>query len=204
MKALIEFHNSLDALYGYYAEVETAIACWHRYKTRRLSGSGTSDMLVGRGDSDLPNAEYQHQTTAGASIAGTGRSGRIPILHRRYILVLIVAAWEDGYRGPIARECNKKCKKEIESDVFHDLNKYRQGVLHASGRLDETPKVLSYFAKGDEVSPTSDQIDLVFQGLADELNRIGEKYYGQDPGLVFSRKLHEPTQTSQQPERTAT
>ncbi|MCY4519254.1 MAG: hypothetical protein OXC13_00575, partial [Caldilineaceae bacterium] len=45
-------------------------------------------------------------------------------------------------------------KNDVQSDVFHDLNKYRQAILHRSNRLGSKPKALPYFKEGDEVSPT--------------------------------------------------
>ena len=160
-----------------------------------MSGSETRDVRFGRGDPDSPAAECQHQTTAKDFIAGTGSSGRISILHCRYILVLVVAAWEGGSRPRIARECNKD-KNDVKSAVFGDLNKYRRAILHSRSRLTSKPEVLPYFAKDDEISPTSDQVLLIFQDLIGELNCLGRKYYATDPELVFGRKLHEPTQTS--------
>ena len=82
-------------------------------------------------------------------------------------------------------------KNDVQSDVFHDLNKYRQAILHRSNRLGSKPKALPYFKEGDEVSPTSDQIELIFRGLIDdELNRIGREYYHTDLGFRFDKRLN--------------
>ena len=208
MKALIELHNELVSIYGYNVEVQTAIAFWNRKTTRLVnSGNGTTlshTMFFGPGDPNLPDTKYQYRSTLRDLITASGKSGINSIRHRRYILVLVIAAWEDHYRERIACECNKKCKNEIESAVFGDLNKYRNAIVHKRGRLDATPKALRYFAKGDEISPTSDHIDSIFRDLIDELNRLGREYYNTDPELVFARRLNNAAQTSQKPEHTAT
>ena len=209
MKALIELHNELVEIYGYQLQVAAAINGWRDRVNQMVdNGSGTSPantMFFGRGpgDPNSPDAEYQYRATFGDLIAASEKFGINSVLHRRYIVVLVAVAWE-RYRKRIARECNEKCTNAVESAVFGDLTKYRNAILHKSNRLRATPDVLRYFAKGDEVSPTPDQIDSIFRDLTDELNRIGRKYYDTDPGFAFSKRLNEPTQPSKQPERTAT
>ncbi|MCY4521639.1 MAG: hypothetical protein OXC13_12780, partial [Caldilineaceae bacterium] len=158
MKALIEFHDDLVDIYGYTAQIETAISTWRDWMNQQVNNGGgttlSNTLSFGNpGDPNLPDAKYQYRATLGDLISASGKSGRTSILHRRYILVLVVAAWEDGYRPLIARECNMD-KNDVQSDVFHDLNKYRQAILHRSNRLGSKPKALPYFKEGDEVSPT--------------------------------------------------
>ena len=200
MKALIEFHNELIEIYGYTLQVGIAISNWRDWVNQLVnSSSGTTlsnTVSFGPDAPNLPDAKYQYRATVGDLITASGPVGINSILHRRYILVLVVAAWEDHYRGRIARECNL-VKDDVKSAVFGDLNKYRRAILHARSKLASKPEVLPYFCKGDEVSPTFDQVDSIFRALVDELNRLGREYYHTDPELVFGGRLNNAAQTIQ-------
>ena len=99
------------------------------------------------------------------------------------------ALWEDEYRKRIATECGLKCKNDISSDVFHDLNKFRQAILHAGSRLDEETKAIHFFRKGDTVAFTENQMTELFAAIIEELNRIGNEYYNMNPGFSFKQAL---------------
>ena len=116
--------------------------------------------------------------------------GRNVRLCRNGVIALTYALWEENYRETIAKECGLACKNEVLSDVFQDLNKYRQAILHRGGRLDRELVKMGVFAKGDVVSFTKDQMRDLFAQLIEELNRIGEEYYGQDPGFTLDKPLH--------------
>ena len=192
MKALKQLHNDLVDIYGYKLQVQAAIACWRKELERPLATGQTTpshSLLFGPGDPNLPDAKFQYQATLGNLMAASDRSGINFIIHFRCILVLVVATWEDRCRELIARECNK-AKNDIKSDVFHDLNKYRQGILHVDNRLDEKPKVLPYLNVGDEISLTSEQMDSIFRELINELNRLGREYYDTDPDFSFDKRLY--------------
>lgn len=193
MKALIELHNELIGIYGYKVQVQAAIAAWNQLTTNIVeSENGTTrshTMFFGQSSPEFPDAEYQYRETFGNLITASGKSGINSIRHHRYILVLVYASWEDHYRSRIACECNL-VKDDVKSALFGDLNKYRRAILHARSRLASKPEVLPYFAKDDEISPTSDQMFAIFQDLIGELNRLGREYYDTDPELGFGRRLH--------------
>ena len=117
--------------------------------------------------------------------------GRNVRLLRNSVVVFAYALWEDEYRKRIATECGLPCKNKVSSDVFQDLNKYRQGILHVSGRLDKEPTVIRLFSKGDVVSFSKEQIHDLFSNLINELNQIGERYYKANPGFSLDRPLRQ-------------
>ena len=190
MKALKHLYKDLFDIYGYMIEVKTAIGFW-REKMKAL-GEGEAPSLpvsFGSGTPRRPDATYQHKTTIEDLIAASEKGGRNYIVHYRCILVLVVASWEDCYRRHIACECGTE-KNDVKSDVFHDLNKYRQAILHAGGRLDSKPKAFHMFRKGEEVVLTYSHMHTIFKELRDELNRIGKEYYCADPKFTFEKRLH--------------
>ena len=101
------------------------------------------------------------------------------------------ALWEEEYRPEIAIECGLTSKDDVKSDVFHDLNKYRQAILHVSGRLDREPSVIHFFSEGEVVSLTKDHMHDLFSYLISDLNRIGETYYEVNLGLSLDKPLHD-------------
>ena len=192
MKALKHFHKDLVDILGYMVQVETAIGFW-REQMKGLMGerriAPSTPVPFGSGDPRQPDATYQYETTLEDLIAASEKEGINYIVHHRCILVLVVASWEDCHRRLIACECGID-KNDVKSDVFHDLNKYRQAILHAGGRLDSKPKALHLFRKGDEIVLSASQMDAIFRDLIDELNRIGREYYYIDPEFTFEKRLH--------------
>lgn len=87
------------------------------------------------------------------------------------------------------------CKNCIASDVFQELNRYRQAILHNNGKLDRSPKIICFFEKGDTISFTDDQTVEPFSILINELNQIGKTHYGRDPQFVFKQRLKLPGTT---------
>ena len=96
---------------------------------------------MGRDDPNKHDSNYQYAMFFSEIISISSRNGAHANTLRRSVVALTYSIWEDKYRARIAHECQKDTKNEIESDVFHDLNKYRQAVLHAGGRLVGNPKV---------------------------------------------------------------
>ena len=77
----------------------------------------------------------------------------------------------------------------MESDVFQDLNRYRQAILRQGARLDKNPSTMCFFSKGDRVAFTEDQMHELFARLIEELNRLGETYYDQNLGFTLDKPL---------------
>lgn len=191
MRELIEFHQEVVDIYGYLVQVNAAIGRWRKFLVESATGPTTlrHTFYFGRGDPNRPRAKYQYKRSFGDLITAADNQGVTSVLHRRSVIVLLVATWEDRYRSRIASECGL-AKNDITSDLFRDLNRYRQAILHAGGKLRDEPLVLSHFAKGDEVSLTSDHMDSIFRMVIDELNRLGTDFYGTDPGFAFDKSLN--------------
>ena len=142
------------------------------------------------GEPNHPEATYQYRKDFGTLLDASAKNGEISVTHRRSIMTLLHSAWEDRYRKMIANEIGLKCKNCLKSDVFQDVNIYRQAVIHAGGKLGKEPKVFRFFGKGEEVSLTSDHIVLIFRRVVDELNRIGRNCYHTDPQFRFDWPLN--------------
>ena len=192
MKELTHFHDEILDIYGYMVQVGAAIGKWQKLLSAQIASRQTTlrnTMFFGNSDPNTPGAKYQYKRTLRDLIDASSKTGITSVIHRRSVVVLVVASWEDRYRKRIADECGL-AKNDVTSDVFHDLNRYRQAILHASGKLQKEPKALRFFRKGDEVALTDDQMDSIFRNLIDELNRIGTEIYGKNPRFSFDKQLN--------------
>lgn len=143
---------------------------------------------VGKGNPNL-STTYNYEKPLEELIRDSKEGGTNVRLHRNGVIALVYALWNDEYRAIIADECELANMNKVQSDAFQDLNKYRQAILHRGGKLDKVPAVMCFFAKGDLVSFTKDQMYDLFACLVEELNRIGETYYGQNPGFTLDKPL---------------
>ena len=192
MKALTEFHRELVAIYGYGVQVSTALTLWHQWLNKKLSSQTTTpdnEMFFGKSDPNDPDAFYVYRRTFGYLLAASKPDGNTSVIHRRNLVALLYMSWEDQHRDRIAKEAGLEDKNDLGSDVFGDVRSYRHAIMHAGGRLGTEPRVFRFFAKGDKVTLTADHIDIIFRAAIDDLNRIGEEYFGTNPGFNFETPM---------------
>ena len=192
MKELTELHKELIALFAYYAELEGAINTWHETLKSRVPNAITSDihLHIGRDNPNYADAHYLYAKPFRVAIQDSAKDGEHVKTHRKAVIALTYAVWEDEYRARIASECGCKGKGDIKSDIFQDLNRYRQAILHVNGYMDRETKVLKFFNMGEIVAFTEDQMTVLFSTLIEELNRIGKEYYKSNPGFSFEQALN--------------
>lgn len=194
MQALRHLYEGLIILYSLAVEGEMAFAHYHRWLTNDGArfGAGTGKLTVAD-----PDTKYQMPYDL--LVNNFAEDGPHRGLHRRNIVVVANGVWEEVYREAIAEECclvndkGKADRNKVKSDVFKELNWYRQAIIHGSGTLDKNPKIICFFKKGEIVSLTKDHMHELFSILIDELNRLGETYYGKNPQFSLPRLLNQPS-----------
>ena len=192
MSGLKCLHDDLLSLFASSTETEMGFLLLVDWLGKHLEDPRVDPSFavqLGKGDPNHPSTRYQYKKPLQELIRDSKEGGRNVRLHRNGIIALTYALWEDNYRATIANECGLSSKDELVSDVFQDLNKYRQAILHRGGKLDREPAQLGFFGKGDVVAFTKDQMHELFAELIEELNRIGEEYYGQDPRFTLDKPL---------------
>ena len=192
MIGLRRFHDELVTIFASSIETEMGFRLLVKWlgeveSDPRVEPSFT--VQVGEGDPHLASTKYHYEKPLEELIRDSKEGGTNVRLHRNGVISLAYALWEEEYRAIIAQECGLRCKNEVESAVFQDLNKYRQAILHRGARLDRKPSIMIFFTIGDWVSFTEDQMHELFSRLIEELNRIGETYYGQNPGFTLDKPL---------------
>lgn len=191
MTALNSYFDELVNLYGFVCETGAAAGKWREYLETSVSDSSKtnsqSTIFFGRQNPNDPNAKHQYSRTVGDLITNSQQNGHNQLQTRRMIVAFAYALWEDKYRKEIALECGLPNKNSVMSEVFYDLNMYRQAILHASGRMDRQPKTMIFFNKGEVVEFSEAQIYELFRALIDELNKLSEEYYKQPGNFSIDR-----------------
>ena len=193
MSGLKRFHGELMSIFASSIETEMGFLLLVDWLGEALKDPRVETFFpvqLGKGDPRLSSTIYQYEKPLEELIRDSREGGQNVRLYRNGVIALTYALWEEEYRATIATECGLASKNEVGSDVFQDLNKYRQAILHRGARLGREPTKMSFFAKGDIVSFTKDQMHDLFAQLIEELNRIGEEYYGQNPGFTLDKPLH--------------
>ena len=193
MNALTELHRDLVEIFGYGVQVSVALLRWNQWLNQQVAREGTTldnEMFFGEGDPNNPESTYHYRRTFRHLLDVSSPNGHTNAVHRRNLISLLYTSWEDRHRHTIAKEAGLKHKNDLRSDVFGDVRLYRNAIVHANGRLDEEPRVLCFFRRGDTIALTSDHIDLIFRTSIEELNRLGREYFGVNPGFTFEEPMH--------------
>lgn len=192
MQPILIYCGRLIDLFEFQLEPSLAIGEWRKFLQQQLNATGTSldnRVFFGRDAPSEPDARYQVSRKLRELISDAEEGGRNLRLHRNGVITSAYSLWDDQCRVAIAKDCDL-AKNDVRSDVFQDLNKLRQAILHVDSRLDRHLKVMKFFAKGGVVSFTADHLHQLFAMLISELNRLGNAYFGEDPGLSLDKHLN--------------
>lgn len=188
MSVLDDFAHELRDAVGTIVETDYAIFQGSQNMRLQLRNGKSTPLNVtyfGHEDPNNKGAKYHHSQSIREMLLRSRKDGALQKYHRGMMVAHICSLWEDKYRAKTAEECGKDKKNDIESDLFFDINKYRQAVLHAGGRLDVESRVLKQFQVGDMVELTEKQMFELFEAVFEELNRLNDVYYGGE-ATVFS------------------
>ena len=190
LTTLAELKDELVDLYG-----EDQIGVFVTVAARKQVDEWTKDgttkfnnsLSFGQDDPNDPAAVADYSVTLAELLARFDPMGQHAKAVRARLIVFAYTLWENVYRPAISRECGVD---RVDSDAFGDLRLYRNAVLHHKGKLDSDTATLTVFRKGDVIEPTADQLRQVFKQLVDGLNDLGVRYYGEDPGFEWGRRLN--------------
>ena len=144
-------------------------------------------LFFGQGNPNDPEAVADYSVTFAKFFTQLDPAGQQAKVVRARLIVFAYTLWENVYRPAISKECGGD---DVDSDAFGDLRLYRNAILHHKGKLHTDTTALTVFGKGDLIEPTSDQLREVFKQLVVGLNDVGVRYYGEDPGFEWGRRLN--------------
>ena len=114
--------------------------------------------------------ECLHRSTQGDFKLRTSPRGLDARLLGQMVVAQLYSAWEDKCRALIASNLGLPKKNALASDLFYDLNKLRQAIIHNQGKATlevERAKVIRWFRCGDEIFISRERV----QQLLDEIDR---------------------------------
>ncbi|MDE2772169.1 MAG: hypothetical protein OXI46_00470 [Gemmatimonadota bacterium] len=190
LTTLTRLKDELVSLYG-----EDQIAVFVTMTARRqveniFKGGSTkisNNLLFGQDNPNEPAAVADYSLTFAELLARLDPAGQQAKAVRARLIVFAYTLWENVYRPAIRRECGVV---RVDSDGFGDLRLYRNAILHDKGKLHTDTTTLTVFGRGDLIEPTGDQLREVFKQLVVGLNDVGVRYYGEDPGFEWGRRLN--------------
>ena len=191
LTTLTRLKDELVGLYG-----EDQIAVFMTMSARKqvddwLKGGTTkinNRLSFGQDDPNEPAALADYSVTFGELLARCDPAGQQAKTVRARLIVFAYTLWENVYRPAISQECGVD---RVDSDAFGDLRLYRNAILHHKGKLHTDTTALTLFGKGDLIELSADQLREVFKQLVVGLNEVGVRYYGEDPGFEWGRRLNE-------------
>ena len=182
-----------DELVGLYGEDQIAVFVtmtarkqvddWLKDGTTKINNR----LSFGRDDPNEPAAVADYSVTVGELLARSDPAGQQAKAVRARLIVFAYTLWENVYRPAISQECRVD---PVDSDAFGDLRLYRHAILHHKGKLHTDTTALTVFSKGDLIELSADQLREVFKQLVVGLNDVGVRYYGEDPGFEWGRRLN--------------
>ena len=182
-----------DELVGLYGEDQIGVFVtmaarkqvndWLKGGTTKINNS----LSFGQSDPNQPAAVADYSVTFAELLARFDPAGQQAKAVRARLIVFAYTLWENVYRPAISQECGVD---RVDSDAFGDLRLYRNAILHHKGKLHTDTAALTVFGKGDLIEPTADELREVFKQLVVGLNDVGVRYYGQDPGFEWGRRLN--------------
>ena len=159
------------------------VAEWLKDGTTKMSNR----LSFGKGDPNVPAAVADYSVTFAELLARCDPAGRQAKAVRARLIVFAYTLWDRVYRPTISQECGVE---RVDSDAFGDLRLYRNAILHHKWKLHTDTTALTVFGKGDLIELTGDQLREVFTQLVFGLNDVGIRYYGEDPGFEWGRRLN--------------
>lgn len=110
-----------------------------------------SRLIHGKGTPE--DGQALHMSTLGERLVACAKGGQNEVALSNLCLISIYSFWEDRARKEIANALGLETSA-VQSDLFGDIGKMRNVILHANGVMDERArslKVLKWFSPGDTV-----------------------------------------------------
>jgi hypothetical protein len=117
-----------------------------------------SPLVHGKGTPE--NGVVLHQSTLGDRLSACAAGGQNEITLSNLCLISIYSFWEDRTREEIAKALGIEVAS-VQSDLFGDISKFRNIILHAGGIMDERARslrVLKWFSIGDKILINRDKL----------------------------------------------
>ena len=170
-----EFGRSLDDIYGLFINVGLAYLHINDRLGQIIPNSSDDNTIhFGNGDPNDPSAKIHLSVNIREFKNNIKPGGRDSILITNLCIVSIYQLWEDHYREKIAKAKGLK-KSELKSDIFGDLNRIRQAIIHHNNKkISEFSKIkiLNYMKEREQVFFKREEFDELIVKIKGELKKL--------------------------------
>lgn len=129
------------------------------------------------GDPTTPAAKVLIPMLQGDVKRRNGPGGANAFFLARMLIVATYQIWEEHYRGMLAVERGVG-KDEIVSDLFGDLRRYRQAIVHhrsiAMASVIKN-RVLHWATAGSPIEPSRTEMQQLLSGIREEVERLAPR-----------------------------
>jgi hypothetical protein len=127
------------------------------------------------GDPNTSESKLMISTTQGVAKLRNGKDGPNTVFLTRMLIVAIYQLCEDEYRARFA-SVKGLAKNEITSELFGDLRRYRQSIVHNRAvAIAEVAnnRILRWTNPGSPVKPSSEEIRELLFSIDKEIKLLG-------------------------------
>lgn len=180
---ILEFAEDVPRLYALASETSVVFHAARTAYSQHLQDFPDATVFIGDTGPDEEGARYQHRAPLRDVAQRWAPNGMIETQVRNATIVFLCSYWEDRYRAEIASAAGLKSKNDLRSEVFHDINKLRQGIIHAGAKLDRKLTTINHISIGDKINFSGKEFRALFEAVFEELNNIARNVCGDHLGL---------------------
>lgn len=149
----------------------------------RQSGRSVAELdglrfIYGHGDPNHADARVLVEAPQGVVKVRNAKDGRNTHFLGQMLIVAIYQRWEDHYRDRIAGELGLWSKNELTSNLFGEIRRLRQAIVHNKGVVTSEGgdnRILRWFVRGEPATPNADQMKELFFLLVAELEDLARR-----------------------------
>jgi len=127
-KAVREFVQTVDGLYGYYLDCTLGFSVFAERLSQTIKVAG-SHVFIGSGNPNKPTSRVKHQTTIGELLGRNVKGGQNYARAGQLLVVLVFVFWESGFRGRIAGNLGLE-SEDLIVPAMGDIRLLRNDVIH--------------------------------------------------------------------------
>ena len=103
---------------------------------------------------------------------------------------MILEHWNHDIRHAIANLLGYKNSDDVTADIFGDVNKIRNDILHSRGKANKSTKgIMIKFQEGTRIVITQEIFDTIFTEIFNYFNELSLEITGKT--MYLDRSLHQ-------------
>lgn len=196
LKSILDrYIGILHDLYGFYVDITQGFRLYRKNILNMLlaqpNGMTTmsSEMIISNSSPDNPNALILNVSSISSICERNQDEGVNVALAREHVLTMVLEHWNHDIRPAIANVLGYNDSNDVKADIFGDVNKIRNDILHSRGKANKSVNgVIIKFQKGDRIVIDQVMFDKIFTEIFNYFNKLSLEATGQI--MYLDRSLH--------------